>query len=206
MLYECPSCHSNNILEKTRKKTESITCACGDTFSSEDGFCQLLRSSDPMMLGAVTSHTVIFDEITITTPEPIPIRFPTKIWQVRQILTDPHEEVDTCFVNREGFSVVVSREKLDQIPQNISIKWFVFALLYPPEEMWMKLLGDALEYHYKDSFDISIIYSITALDTELSEVTKWLISKGKRVTLSDKLVAFTQAIGKNERRRLKHFR
>ena len=67
----------------------------------------------------------------------------------------------------------------------------------------MKLLGDALEYHYKDAFDISIIYAITALDTELSEVTKWLTSKGDRVTLSDKLVAFTQAIGKKERARLK---
>lgn len=202
-LYECPGCHSTNILERELSKMQTVFCACGEAFSHEEGFCLLLRSSDTMVLGAVTSHTVLFDELTIKTHEPIPIKLPQKIWRVKQILTEPSEEVDTCFVDHEGFSIVVSKENLAKSSHNVKVEWFAFANLSPPSVLWQKLLGDAFEYHFKETFDISIIYAITALDTELSEFTRWLTVKGDRASLGDKMKAFTQAIGESERINLK---
>jgi len=154
---------------------QTVFCACGEAFSHEEGFCLLLRSSDTMVLGAVTSHTVLFDELTIKTHEPIPIKLPQKIWRVKQILTEPSEEVDTCFVDHEGFSIVVSKENLAKSSHNVKVEWFAFANLSPPSVLWQKLLGDAFEYHFKETFDISIIYA----------------------------KAFTQAIGESERINLK---
>ncbi len=202
-LYECPCCHSSNILERERSITQTIACACGKTFSHEAGFCQLLRSSDPKVLGAVTSHTVLFDKIAITSMEPVPVKLPQKIWSVKQIFTEPSEGVDTCFIDQKGFSIVVTKEKLTESSNNAKVKWFVFANLSPPTVLWQKLLGDAFEYHYKQAYDIAIIYAITALDTELSDITKWLTAKGDRASLGDKMKAFTQAIGKSERTHLK---
>ena len=106
---------------------------------------------------------------------------------MRQILTEPTEGVDTCFVDQQSFSIVVSKERLAKSADNVKVNWFVFANLSTPSALWEKLLGDAFEYHCKEAFDVAIIYAITALDTELSESTKWLISKGERATLADKI-------------------
>lgn len=201
-LYECPHCHSTNILSTDRRNVQTIACTCGKEFTQEEGFCQLLLSSDPMILGAVTSQSVIFNEVIISEIEPVTVKLPHKIWRVRQILTEPSDGIDTCFIDHDSFCLVVTKERLDESTNGVKIKWYVFANLTPPTVLWAKLLGDAFEYHFKEAFDIAIIYAITALDTELSEFTQWLTTND-RATLSDKIDAFTQAIGQNERNSLK---